>query len=221
MPVVLAAYVGLSMPQYGWIATILPLVIVLGAPFTFVVGGFAGPRLGRAVAARFTRTPNIRTVHSNDTAHVQVNESVTVTPPSASLSTGTSAPKVLLVSASDDIKVKVQGTLNTCEVTVASTSAQAVWHLQSKPTRRVIFDASAAGNIPDIQEVLKVAESRADLFATTVLFLMEFKEPDTHTWEARQRLQEQLRRYVNLLGQSRIREPRGAEGRNPPISTIE
>src|SRR5438105_11455366 len=38
----------------------------------------------------------------------------------------------LFRSASDEIKVQVQGTLNTCDVVVASTSAQAVWLIEAK-----------------------------------------------------------------------------------------
>ena len=137
-PLLLALWLALSGPPYDWIATILPLVIALGAPIAFVVTGFAGPMLGRQVSAFFSR-------------------SVKITPAPATLESGTSAPKVL-VYASDSVAVRVQEVLShTCDVTVAATSAQAILSLQRDAPRKVFLSFDTSMNIKGLQEVLEAA----------------------------------------------------------------
>lgn len=176
-PFLAALWLTIWRPDYGSIGAILPLAIAFGAPVAYIVTGFAGPRLGRSVAALFTRgqrekqvsPTSVRTLQNSDTAQVPVDKPVTITPNTGSLSLSGSAPQVLLVSASDDIKVKVQDTLNTCDVVVASTSARAIFEIKSGPPRKVIFDTSPAGRVPDIQEIAKALGEELVL-ATLVLF---------------------------------------------------
>jgi hypothetical protein len=174
-PVLYAFWLALSTPQYEWIGTILPLVIAFGAPVAYIVTGYAGPRLGRRVSELFTQAqrdrnaaapaPSSDLAPSSDRLELKAKadltvevakQSVTITPPAASMEAGTSAPKVLLVSASDDIKVRVRDMLSTCDVVVAATSAQALLEIRAALPQKVIFDASKAGRVPDVLEIARV-----------------------------------------------------------------
>jgi hypothetical protein len=53
-PFVVALWLILWRPQYGWIATILPLAIALGAPFALAATASLGLRLGRSFATLWT-----------------------------------------------------------------------------------------------------------------------------------------------------------------------
>jgi hypothetical protein len=177
-PFLAALWLTIWRPQYEWLSTILPLVIVLGAPVALVVTGAAGPKLGRRVSEVITRgkgdkhsktaeaSPSSLTSLRTDPP-APVKKSVTITPPAASMEAGTSAPSVsvLLVSASDALKIQVQETLfATCSVAVASTSAQAVMHILREPPRQVIFDPSA--NIWDVAAIVKAAREATKLKLT-------------------------------------------------------
>jgi hypothetical protein len=107
---------------------------------------------------------------------------------------------VLLVSASDTLKVQVKDMLFTCDVAVASTSAQAVFYIESKPLKEVIFDPSMANM--DIEAIFSAAKAAKQLEPGYIIL----DWPDMRAIEILKRFQNRLR-VAHLEGELRLVGP--------------